>query len=210
MLKFVNTSDFSEKVKFELIKLKIKWLQNENGVTYSANKIKLNLYLLIIEIIQDYFKLLANDYDSTEKLLTCLKNLGFESTTKYLLDFLQTKNFKPFTKLANCLKSTFNHDILFQLEHCGDILKRTLNSSFDPRVRFMPDQWQKSLLDIVDKNESALVCCPTSSGKTFISYYIMKKALRENNGDIVVFITPIKALANQVAAEIYARFSSLR
>jgi len=38
----------------------------------------------------------------------------------------------------------------------------------------------------------------------------MKKALRENNGDIVVFITPIKALANQVAAEIYARFSSLR
>ena len=77
MLKFVNTSDFSEKVKFELIKLKIKWLQNDNGVTYSATKIKLNLYLLIIEIIQDYFKLLANDYDSNKKLLTCLKNSGF-------------------------------------------------------------------------------------------------------------------------------------
>ena len=203
-LKFVNLNDSSEKFKFELIKLKIKWLQNEiSGET----KNKLNLYLLITEIIQNYFEYLIDDHVETEKLLICLKNIGFESTTQYLIDFLTKKNFKSFTKINECA-NTFNHDILFQLEHCGDLLKRTLNSSFDSRVRFMPDEWQKKLLDIVDKNESALVCCPTSSGKTFISYYIMEKALRENNEDIVVFISPIKALANQVTAEIYARFGS--
>jgi len=36
----------------------------------------------------------------------------------------------------------------------------------------------------------------------------MEKALRSNHEDIVVYLAPMKALANQAAAEIYARFGS--
>ena len=39
----------------------------------------------------------------------------------------------------------------------------------------------RRLLDIVDSRRSALVIAPTSSGKTFVSFYIMKLVLREQS-----------------------------
>ena len=55
---------------------------------------------------------------------------------------------------------------------------------------------------------STVVSAPTSSGKTFISFYVMEKVLREPSGGegIVVYVSPTKALVNQVQADLYARF----
>jgi len=58
----------------------------------------------------------------------------------------------------------------FQLSHMGELLPRPAPKTRDTRVStFIPDQWQVELLDVADGRESALVCAPTSSGKTFIS-----------------------------------------
>lgn len=67
--------------------------------------------------------------------------------------------------------------------------------------------------DIVKEKEklsakSILVSAPTSSGKTFISFYAMEQILREASlGEgVVVYVSPTKALVNQVEADLYARY----
>ncbi|KAH6623294.1 hypothetical protein F5144DRAFT_457365, partial [Chaetomium tenue] len=90
--------------------------------------------------------------------------------------------------------------------------KQAVISSFDsapdPRVpSFHPDAWQRKVLDAIDANKSVLAVAPTSAGKTFISFYAMKKVLQANDDDILVYVAPTKALVNQIAAEIQARFS---
>ncbi|KAI9150582.1 helicase [Paramyrothecium foliicola] len=95
----------------------------------------------------------------------------------------------------------------FQLEYCGPYLKRSFDPTPDPRVPFTPDAWQREVLDAIDRNHSLLVIAPTSAGKTFISFYAMKKVLQNDDDDILVYVAPTKALVNQIAAEIQARFS---
>ncbi|KAF2144344.1 uncharacterized protein K452DRAFT_223784 [Aplosporella prunicola CBS 121167] len=96
---------------------------------------------------------------------------------------------------------------VFQLFHCGPFFDRKMDSAPDDRVPFMPDGWQRKVLDAIDAEKSLFVVAPTSAGKTFISFYSMKKVLQSSDEGVLVYIAPTKALVNQIAAEIQARFS---
>jgi ATP-dependent helicase YprA (DUF1998 family) len=96
---------------------------------------------------------------------------------------------------------------IFQLEHCGPYLEREVGSALDERVPFRPDAWQRKVLNAIDENHSLFVIAPTSARKTFISFYAMKQVLMNDNDGVIVYVAPTKALVNQIAAEIQARFS---
>ncbi len=99
--------------------------------------------------------------------------------------------------------------ILFQLQHAGEAMeweKQPHNPHDSTRYGFMPDEWQREMIRVVDENKSMLVCAPTSSGKTFIGFYAIETVLRRSDSGVVVFVCPTKALVNQVYAEIYATF----
>ncbi|OQS54147.1 hypothetical protein EHP00_1778 [Ecytonucleospora hepatopenaei] len=185
-------------------------------------------------------------------------NAGFECTTKEILKKfnLESENVKGEVKVSDI-------DLYFQLKYCGQYLKRSLGTKKDNRVPFEPDAWQVQLLDAVDAEKSAIISAPTSSGKTFICYYVVEKllknfkknkntktggisnktesikfkeqenvitdetsfstifdklsnltltkpTLKSSKLNIVVFCLPTKALANQVSADIYARFKPLK
>ncbi|KAI1973257.1 hypothetical protein LOZ51_005071 [Ophidiomyces ophidiicola] len=96
----------------------------------------------------------------------------------------------------------------FQLMHAGPFMDRNMDSAPDPRTPdFEPDRWQRDVLDQIDEKKSVFVVAPTSAGKTFISFYAMKQILKEDDDGVLVYVAPTKALVNQIAAEIQARFS---
>ncbi|KAI0008241.1 P-loop containing nucleoside triphosphate hydrolase protein [Xylariaceae sp. FL0662B] len=114
----------------------------------------------------------------------------------------------PFTMGNVDLKhAPFSDPREFQLGNFGPYMERSFDSAPDTRVPFNPDAWQRKILDAIDADKSLFVVAPTSAGKTFISFYAMKKALQASNDDIVVYVAPTKALVNQIAAEVQARFS---
>lgn len=95
----------------------------------------------------------------------------------------------------------------FQLNYCGPYFDRSVDAAPDARVPFQPDGWQRKVLDAIDARKSMLVVAPTSAGKTFISFYAMKQVLEATDGDVLVYVAPTKALVNQIAAEVQARFT---
>jgi hypothetical protein len=94
----------------------------------------------------------------------------------------------------------------FQLDYCGPYMDRMLDAKPDARVSsFIPDGWQRDVLDQLDANKSVFVVAPTSAGKTFISFYAMEQVLRADNDGVLVYVAPTKALVNQIAAEIQGK-----
>ncbi|KAM9579251.1 putative ATP-dependent RNA helicase DDX60 isoform 3-T3 [Guaruba guarouba] len=138
-----------------------------------------------------------------EKLTKCLRYLGFENLACSLSGKAGESNDKKISNYAIKVGPA-----RFQLQYMDYYLLREERYDPDPRVQhFIPDTWQRELLDAVDNNESAVIVAPTSSGKTYASYYCMEKVLKASNEGVVVYVAPTKALVNQVVGTIYSRFT---
>ncbi|CAF1134816.1 unnamed protein product [Adineta steineri] len=94
----------------------------------------------------------------------------------------------------------------FQVETVNSQLPRAQNTKKDERVpHFIPDEWQVKFLTAVDDKQSIIILAPTASGKTYASEYAMK---RTSEHGLCIYVSPTKALVNQVAATVYARLTA--
>lgn len=83
-------------------------------------------------------------------------------------------------------------------------------------LQFKPDPWQKEVIEHInynidgkgEKKKSLLVTTPTSSGKTFITMYLIERVLKNSKTDKVVFVVPTNALCNQIYAEVLNKFEN--
>jgi hypothetical protein len=151
---------------------------------------------------QGMTKTISSSLETTIKLLGLPKVVVSQPEGDRALTFNFALKPAPTTDLSIPLSANE-----FQLLHCGPYFERSIDSAPDPRTPFEPDAWQRKVLDEIDAKRSLLVVAPTSAGKTFISFYAMKQVLESSEDDILVYVAPTKALVNQIAAEVQARFS---
>jgi superfamily II RNA helicase len=69
------------------------------------------------------------------------------------------------------------------------------------------DPFQAQAIDYIEREESVLVAAHTSAGKTTVAEYAIAKSL--NNGQRVVYTSPIKALSNQKFRDLQEEFSDV-
>ncbi|KAJ5340845.1 hypothetical protein N7541_009969 [Penicillium brevicompactum] len=120
----------------------------------------------------------------------------------------ESLSFQPFNPPTGLQMSIGIPSAEFQLSYGGHCMERSIESMPDPRTPdFDPDRWQREVLDQIDQKNSLFIVAPTSAGKTFISFYAMRQILKADDDGILVYVAPTKALVNQIAAEVLARFS---
>ncbi|XP_063776488.1 probable ATP-dependent RNA helicase DDX60 isoform X2 [Pseudophryne corroboree] len=179
------------------------WL--EECKAKSKNQRDINIVVEIIKIIQAIMIQDTLKKEDQHRIATYLAKLGFQNLACSLTspELLSTKDGKKESRYAVEVGS-----VRFQMQYMGPHLLRDERSDPDPRVQhFIPDTWQRELLDVVDNNESAVIVAPTSSGKTYASYYCMEKVLAQSNEAVVVYVAPTKALVNQVVATVTNQFN---
>uniref|UniRef100_A0A5F5PGH7 DExD/H-box helicase 60 n=1 Tax=Equus caballus TaxID=9796 RepID=A0A5F5PGH7_HORSE len=168
----------------------------------------INLMKRIHIIHEKYSELLQNTH--RQKLAKYLRYIGFDNLAHSLYPQVDSDGIWRWGLWKKDISKYSVHmgAARFQLTYMGPYLFREERSDPDPRVQhFIPDTWQRELLDVVDNNESAVIVAPTSSGKTYASYYCMEKILREGNEGVVVYVAPTKALVNQVVGTVCNLFT---
>ena len=181
----------------------------------------IKVFVMVHDIYRRFKQFLQPD--EFKKIITVMIQIGFEEAAQRMSKEFVKESEGKFTDAqvkVDLKSSSFPATLIglgynrFQLEYCGPWMLRNVESAPDSRVTaFMPDKWQRQLLDVADANQSALIVAPTSSGKTFISYYVMKNVIaanklieRSSERGVVVYVAPNKALVNQVSADVYQRY----
>ncbi|KAJ4265390.1 hypothetical protein NW762_004678 [Fusarium torreyae] len=182
------------------------WQEVRKGVHQSSSE---GLYL--ISMMWSWLRDISKSANCTPNIANAV-NETFKvlAATQFPIASYAPQRGLPFTIRLEAIRDAprlIQDHRLLQLEHGGPYMDRRFGSQHDSRVPFEPDAWQRDVLDSIDANESLLVVAPTSAGKTFISFYAMKKVLEESDDGVLVYVAPTKALVNQIAAEIEARFS---
>ncbi|KAF7790532.1 hypothetical protein EIP86_001488 [Pleurotus ostreatoroseus] len=186
-----------------------------------AGKLRDRFSVAIVRMVKELYEYGGLFPKAFTILALTLQTLGFEEYIPSLQSSspnpssedrrLSFKFLKLFRSKSNAPVYKFMHitedPIEWQLRLFGEFMDRSMDGLPDSRVSFIPDAWQRKVLDCLDANHSLLVVAPTSAGKTFISYYAMEQVLRESDQGVLIYVAPTKALVSQIAAEVYARFN---
>ncbi|GMI28936.1 hypothetical protein TeGR_g13296, partial [Tetraparma gracilis] len=181
---------------------------------------KLQRMLMMLKISVENLKA-GKENASEEEMFDILWALEEMSIFKMADEELKARKLDKTLKLssaAETLKTCKDavKDARKKMEKTKDIVTYQMNKMPDrlPPLsiynrKFNLEKWQCDVLSAVDRAESAIVCAPTSSGKTLLSTYTCTKAktmYADGTKGMVLFVLPTEVLVWQVAATYYQFF----
>jgi hypothetical protein len=149
-------------------------------------------------------------FDFIEK---CLQHIPFDISTANILHLemiikhrtptpaieeYQNKKKEMYQEIDSQIK-----EAVLKMNNYAKVRDLLIKKSIISSLSFIPDGWQRSLMHHIENNRNVLVSAPTSSGKTFISYYLIRLVLSRSSRGLVVFIVPTNALVNQIYMDLY-------
>ncbi|KAL3907232.1 MAG: hypothetical protein SGILL_008955, partial [Bacillariaceae sp.] len=129
--------------------------------------------------------------EKAEKIVLSTESVALKALYK------EDGSVKDSLKYARKLMGGKDNLISFQMTAMADRLPPL--SRYNRKFQLEP--WQCDILQAIDNRESAVVCAPTSSGKTLLSTYTCKNAK-----GTVLFVLPSEVLVWQVASTYYQFF----
>jgi hypothetical protein len=125
------------------------------------------------------------------------KKIVLSAEAQSLKNLYKEGSYKDSLKYARKLMTNKENLISFQLTDMADRLPPLSRYN----RTFKLEDWQCAILEAIDERSSAVVCAPTSSGKTLLSTYTCKNAK-----GTVLFVLPSEVLVWQVASTYYQFF----
>ena len=92
-------------------------------------------------------------------------------------------------------------------EHNTNTMQITSNTKPAKTYPFVLDPFQATAISYIQKNESVLVAAHTSAGKTVVAEYAIAQSLQQ--GQRVIYTSPIKALSNQKYRDLSEEFTDV-
>jgi len=162
----------------ELQVLKIReYIREWEALKVSIKKVD-EIVWIPVEIYRTLHEICSSGYSSGaafEKIKPVLQTIGFPIPSPQKSSFEAVE--LPFDFPKTCSLRLPYSKAEFQLRFCGPYMEKSLDGKPDDRVQFIPDGWQREVLDILDRKESVIAVAPTSAGKTFIvpdlSYFLI-------------------------------------
>ena len=195
-MKFVNLAE-SEKVK-------------------NISTLALQILINVDKVWMDYLEEMKEEEffdwvdDSVKLVVEILFYFKLDSLKKDVVSYLNSNSSLVDVNTKERFELTKNFEE-YQMTYLSDNLKNDLVTNNDKRTNmFKPDDWQVDFLNSIDNEESMLIIAPTSSGKTYASFYAMQKLLddKKNQNSVIVYVAPTKALVSQTRFSIMQKFEN--
>ena len=159
----------SFRLEMQLYQLHLEFLQWIDDADRDSDVVRDQRTTTIVRMIKDICDGAQLTPTAAKVLKTALNVVGFDEYIPVMVEKVETVvdkqlSFKPVKLMSSRTKESYypymrirEDPVLWQLRLFGQFMDRSMGGLPDSRVSFVPDAWQRKVLDSIDSNHSLLV-----------------------------------------------------